>query len=44
MKKYTYIDLFASCGGLSEGFEATKKFKCWLLLNGQVARNTLATG
>jgi len=24
---FTYIDLFAGCGGLSDGFEATKKYK-----------------
>jgi DNA (cytosine-5)-methyltransferase 1 len=24
---FTYIDLFAGCGGLGDGFEATKKFK-----------------
>lgn len=26
-KKYTFIDLFAGCGGLSEGFMASKKFE-----------------
>ena len=25
-KKYTFIDLFAGCGGLSEGFLETEKF------------------
>ncbi len=26
-KKYTFIDLFAGCGGLSEGFMASQKFE-----------------
>ena len=26
MKKINYIDLFAGCGGLSDGFEATNKY------------------
>lgn len=26
-KKYTYIDLFAGCGGLSDGFEQTRSYK-----------------
>ena len=27
MKKIRYLDLFAGCGGLSEGFESTKKYE-----------------